>query len=235
MTAPFPGRDEYADTPTDRECLKLDIAEFPTECFDQPGAAGSCKWERGGEKTAELSWQIDEAAGGDGPVMRLGYQVRESDGEDGVTVNQEAPITYTEPNYGGRRPWFECPSCERRSRLLYLPPGLPLHERRFRCRECHDFGYESSRASGNITRTIRLRYNRVRGKLGAPPSHPNSMEPPFIPDRPKGMHQETYDELIDEMFRLEEEFNDEAMKQAFRMLGVSREELAERALADASE
>ena len=45
-------------------------------------------------------------------------------------------IVYTLPHLGGKRPWFLCPHCGRRVRMLY-------GGRYFLCRECHGLTYES--------------------------------------------------------------------------------------------
>jgi hypothetical protein len=39
------------------------------------------------------------------------------------------PLTYTPSNFGGRRPWFVCPSprCGRRVAILYLADWRRLH------------------------------------------------------------------------------------------------------------
>ncbi|WP_188880124.1 hypothetical protein [Halarchaeum nitratireducens] len=77
------------------------------------------------------------------------------------------------------------------------------------CRDCHDVAYTSSRASGNTDRTLRMRYNRIREKLGAGPAHPNSISA-GIPDRPKGMHEETYEGLVEELEQARKEWEQKA-------------------------
>jgi hypothetical protein len=63
--------------------------------------------------------------------------------------NCNIPLTYTIPNYGGIRWWFLCPVskdgvlCNRRPSRLYLP----LDEKYFGCRQCHDLTYMSCQDS----------------------------------------------------------------------------------------
>jgi hypothetical protein len=199
MGGVFSGRNEYAATPHDRDCLKLDVDEFSDILEPGTRKGGAYSWSTG----AEIYWETLEDA--EDEALQLTYEVGWGDGEK---QEKQYPIWIqrTECNFGGTRPWWSCPRCGERVGKLYLPPG----EYEFRCRHCHDFGYTSSRASGCDDRTLRLRYNRIRKKLGAEPCHPNSMEA-GIPDRPKGMHEETYYDLIREL----REANDEWLEKAF--------------------
>lgn len=55
-----------------------------------------------------------------------------------VRVRQDICLTYSSGLRGGKRPWFTCPTCQRRVGLLYHAPSLP-----FRCRTCCDLVYPS--------------------------------------------------------------------------------------------
>ena len=61
----------------------------------------------------------------------------------GPTLDHPVPMQTTTPYFGGRRWWFTCPSCRRRAKKLYLPPGSWY----FRCRTCHNLTYEACRES----------------------------------------------------------------------------------------
>jgi hypothetical protein len=86
--------------------------------------------------------------------MRLWYSV--ADGQE--YVNYRIPLSYTRPNYGGRRWWFSCPiskngiACNRRLSRLYLPRGGKY----FGCRQCHDLTYASCQDSHKDTVLTRL-------------------------------------------------------------------------------
>jgi len=190
------GRTPYATTPEDHECLKLDVNEFTDALNSDEETGGTISWGN-----TEISFAIlDEEP----EQLRLQYTTT----RDGETVehNYAIRVTRTECNFGGTRPWWQCPRCGDRVGILYWPPAA----RKFACRDCHDVAYSSSRASGNDDRTLRMRYNRVRKKLGAEPAHPESIEA-TIPDRPKGMHQETYEELLDELKSVREEWYQKAL------------------------
>ena len=88
------------------------------------------------------------------------------------------PLAYTATRFGGRRPWFVCPSCQARRRVLYFSG------RGFACRSCLDLRY-TSEIEDNVARAARRR-RRLLDKLGG--SEPGK---PF-PAKPKGMHWKTY-------------------------------------------
>ena len=90
-------------------------------------------------------------------------------------------------NFGGERPWFVCHrvTCGRRVAILYGPGKY------FLCRRCYDLRYESQRED-NKDRALR-RAQKIRQRLGG---SANMMEP--FPDRPKGMHHDTYMRLRSE-------------------------------------
>lgn len=63
------------------------------------------------------------------------------------TFAQHITLTPTRANIGeGRRWWFECPDCGRRSLKLYLPPRAS----HFKCRACHDLSYDSAQGAGSL-------------------------------------------------------------------------------------
>ena len=91
-----------------------------------------------------------------------------------------APLTPT--RFGGTRQWFLCPSCKARCRILY--GGV-----QFRCRRCQRLKYETQYepAFGRAaTRALKIR-DRLGSKGG--------LDEPF-PERPKGMHWNTYERLV---------------------------------------
>lgn len=194
------GRTGYATTPDDRDCLKLDVNEF-TEVLGEEGRySGTYSWERDGERSAQIGWRTNDETPEE---LTLEYTATINDEPREYTCHIR--IEHTECNFGGTRPWFQCPLCQDRVAKLYVVPGEPT----FACRGCQNFGYASSRASGCADRTLRMRYNRIRKKLGGEPCHPNSMEA-RTPNRPKGMHEETYEELVRELRMVKEEWRERA-------------------------
>jgi hypothetical protein len=86
-------------------------------------------------------------------------------------------LIYKPCNFGGARPWFQCPRCARQVAQLYMRAG------RFACRHCQRVAY-SSQAEDVLDRTWR-KQQRLEAKLGE------------YWRRPKGMRQRTYERLLD--------------------------------------
>jgi hypothetical protein len=106
-----------------------------------PGYRGTIRWSRNGEETSSIGVRC---VGRD--ALRLHYTVTPRTGEE-REHDYRVPLDYTECNFGGERPWFECPGsdCGERVGKLYSAPGADL----YLCRDCHDLGYESSQKSGD--------------------------------------------------------------------------------------
>jgi hypothetical protein len=114
-------------------------------------------------------------------------------------VWEPVDLTWTACNFGGERPWFVCPGagCGRRVVVLYGPGKY------FPCRHCYDLRYESQRKD-KMHRGLR-RAQKLREILGG---SANMMKP--FPEKPKGMHHETY-------WRLREEHDEAQMAQLVGM------------------
>lgn len=148
----------------------LDVNEFNSQDLLQVGVSGSWTWYRGSddekEERASISWEVVEHDGG--RALRLLYTVPESiSSSEKREVDYVVPLSFTECNYGGERPWFLCPEkdCGRRVAKLYKPPTGDL----FLCRECHDLTYQSSQRSGishyeNIIKPLK-RYQEAEEEL----------------------------------------------------------------------
>ena len=109
-------------------------------------------------------------------------------GEEKQDVRYTVPVTWTECNFGGKRPWFLCPGvvngyyCGRRVAKLYVGGKY------FLCRHCYDLTYTSrqeSRKYGSLRKA-----QEIRQRLGGSAN----MTLPF-PPKPKGMHWKTYERL----------------------------------------
>lgn len=112
--------------------------------------------------------------------LRLIYRTRPRGGE-WRDVDELIPFTSTATQFGGKRVWFACPSCQKRCRIIY--GGCY-----FRCRRCHGLRYESQYEDA-ISRAASQRH-KLRKRLG----YVGSLEDPF-PLKPKGMHWTTYEQL----------------------------------------
>ena len=103
-------------------------------------------------------------------------------------VENPVILTWTDCNYGGKRPWFICPgrdnsrSCGKRVAFLYSD-GC-----NFLCRHCYNLTYQC-RNESQSNRLMR-RARKIRERLGAS----NDLLKP-IWDKPKHMHWETFETL----------------------------------------
>jgi len=142
------GRISYSMKTTVDECRVIDVHELNSEGYIEPGHGGTSTWSKNGDEVASIGWRVtgDE----DRPRLRLKYAVTTRGGDE-HRVNYSVPIVYTECNFGGERPWFQCPGrrrdgCGERVGKLYKPPG----QLRFLCRHCYDLAYESSTRQGSF-------------------------------------------------------------------------------------
>jgi hypothetical protein len=103
--------------------------------------------------------------------------------------SQRVWLEWTPCHFGGKRPWFLCPGCERRVAKLCIATE-------FRCRHCLELAYESQHQS----RKHRSLYmaSKIRTKLGGSGS---LADPP--PPKPKHMHWRTYRRLCRKLERRE--------------------------------
>jgi hypothetical protein len=185
------------------------------EPVDYEGAVwqGTLHWSNvaTGEEKSSIGYIIERR--GDRCLVRLQYR-RTGRGEE-QKMDYRVPMTYTVPNFGGRRWWFICPlvvndrKCGRRIGKLHLPPGA----RYFGCRHCHDLTYESTRKNDRSDRIDR-RLWAIRRKLASR----GSVRDP-LPDKPKGMHWTTYSSLANEYLNLQELRNAAFIYEAVKIMG----------------
>lgn len=111
-------------------------------------------------------------------VLAHGYR-----GSAGMSTETPEPVwlEWTTCNYGGKRPWFLCPGCERRVAKLCIATE-------FRCRHCLDLAYESQQQS----RKNRSMYmaSKIRKRLCG---SGNLADP--TPPKPNRMHWRNYRRL----------------------------------------
>lgn len=108
---------------------RLDIRYLQRNNLLRPGRSFPLSWTRGGVEAGEI-W-VDVAWG----YLVLSYWV--TIGGESENVDEEIALDFTECTYGGERPWFLCPGCDRRVGILALA------EKYFRCRHCYDLKYTS--------------------------------------------------------------------------------------------
>jgi hypothetical protein len=179
-------------TTTD-ECHSIDVRYLHREGLLKLGRWSSLRWSRAERETGSIGGVVE---GTEQPErVILTYRHRSGPGNEWEDVHEPVSPDWTACNFGGQRPWFICPSagCGRRVAILYGPG------RYFLCRHCCDLVYESQREN-EMHRALR-KAQAIRERLGG---SANMMTP--FPERPKGMHHETY-------WRLREEHDEAEMKQ----------------------
>jgi hypothetical protein len=166
----------------------LDINRMHKAGLLDEGRHSGWQWSVEGERQA---W-IQTLGAWDG--LRLIYKARQA-GYDWEDFDYRVPVEWVPCTFGGKRPYFRCPAsrggvaCLRRVSKLY---GGTV----FACRHCHDLTYRSQ-SKDELGRLID-KTHRIRRKI-----NPDS-EPGFVP-RPKGMWHSTYERLMDEYDRAEED------------------------------
>ena len=118
---------------------------------------------------------------------------------DGNPVRQSVRLDRRACNFGGTRPWFGCPTCDRRVALLYMA------NRRFACRSCHNLVYKSQ-SEDDIDRASRKLF-KVEAKLGESRT------------RPKGMRQGTYRDITRRIRDCEQERRITMLNRCMKYLG----------------
>jgi hypothetical protein len=152
----------------------IDLARLNREWQVRPRRWSILTWSARGKETGSIRLTATDSG------IVLCYRARSRAGE-WRDILETVPLETTATNFGGRRRWFKCLSCERRCRILY---GGEL----FRCRKCHGLRYESQyEPSFGRAATRAL---KIREKLG----DDGGLDDPF-PPKPKGMHWRTYRRL----------------------------------------
>lgn len=181
----------YGGRPTADMSKRIDFAWMIRVGRAVPGsmAAGTLAWNIGGEPAGSISYTADmrnlHAA-----ELRLSY-TRDAGGDHPEHVNQTVRLTYTEPNYGGRRWWMICPYRGNRVGKLYMPNGGD----RFAGRQAWRLGYRSQRVAHHDRPFEKL--FRLQKKLGGEQGWEAGLP------RPKGMWQRTYERHMERYWKLD--------------------------------
>ncbi len=164
---------------TTEECRSLDVRRFNREGLLKPGCWFSWSWWRAEQKVASIGAFVHQ------DQVLLSYRYRSGPAGEWEEVKEPVSLKWTPCNFGGERPWFVCPgvACGRRVAVLYGPG------RYFLCRHCYDLRYESQREDKK-DRALR-RAQKIRQRLGG---SANMME--SFPEKPKGIHHDTYMKLF---------------------------------------
>ena len=134
-------------------------------------------WHQGERQTGAIKFTVWH----DRIVLHYQYQQH---GGEWEPVEEAVSLDWTPCHYGGQRPWFRCPHCQRRVGVL-CGAG-----KRFLCRHCHHLPYASQQQSYADRMAAQAR--KVRKRLGMGGS---LFEPLGLWHKPKGMHWRTFAKL----------------------------------------
>ena len=183
---------------TTGDALSLDVNILNRAGALKPGWSGGWNWTRGGEPAGNIHMVTGERD------VVLIYRTRTGDGP-WQSVEQPVTVSWSPCRYGGQRPFLICPGCGRSVMKVYIKLVA-------RCRSCHRLSYPSQRER-EMDRLLR-RANKVRTKLGGDPGMVSK-----FPDRPKGMHRNTYDRLRHTVFEAEMEADEAMLMHLGKVLG----------------
>ena len=165
--------------------LSLDATALRKMGAFTPTALASHEWT---DWRGEPSGSIQTYTHADLRALTLIYRTR-SRGETGETWEERRERVWLEATpcpFGGERLWLTCPRCGTRRRVLYCVDGW------FRCRDCHDLAYSSTREDAH-DRSLR-RTRELQGRLGS-----STADVFAIPEKPEGMHWETYSRIASQI------------------------------------
>ena len=193
------GSGRYGGRPTADSSLRIDLAwMFRTGRIKEAcDISGSLHWSCGGSPRGSIGYRALMSEPGQ---ERLALKYTRGTGEDAEQVLQSVYLSYTTPNFGGRRWWMICPYRGTRVGKLYLPPGGD----RFASRQAWNLGYQSQRIAKRDRPFDAL--FRLQRKLGCDQGWGNWIS------RPKGMHHRTFNRYLSDFEYLDDLCSVEMMK-----------------------
>lgn len=173
--------------PVAEEALRIDIAWMVRAGRAVPGAtvSGNLGWTCGGEPAGNVSYTCD-MFDPDNATLELRFTVTRRSTGEAKDYRQRVRLSYTVPNYGGKRWWMHCPATGERVGKLFCPAGAEL----FASRKAYRIGYRSQRVTKRDAVFERL--FKLQKRLGCEQGWGNWIT------RPKGMHHRTFERLADE-------------------------------------
>ena len=168
-------------------CRTLDINRMIETGAIKNGRSQSGTWvwtdSETGEQKASIgyhsyAWDLNEA------YLRVHYTLTDS----GKAMDYNIPLIATKAHFGGVRFWFKCPVTGRRASKLFLPSGATF----FACRQAYRLKY-ASQSQSYEDRVINKKWKIVRKTGGY-----------NYPVKPKGMHEKTFERILDRFWAQEE-------------------------------
>lgn len=165
---------------------RLEIQSLHKASYTTDGYTGQWGWR----KDDEVQSSIDIITRSQKLILR--YEA------NNTHFDYVVPLETTPCHYGGVRYWFNCPNCFKRVATLFLGNNLL-----FQCRTCQNLNYASQQQ--NKLDSTRLVMYRLRNRLDW--EYDNAWMQESNKIRPKGMHQTTFNRLVERHDQLEAKAN----------------------------
>lgn len=183
-------------------CRTLNINRMVETGAIKQGTSQSGTWAWTNSETGEQKASIgyhSHAWDLNGAYLRVHYTLTDS----GKAMDYNIPLIATKAHFGGVRFWFKCPVTGRKATKLFLPYGATF----FACRQAYRLKY-ASQSQSYEDRVINKKWKIVQKTGGYD-----------YPIRPKGMHEKTFERILDK-FWAQEELCDNLLIQRFGKLGL---------------
>ncbi len=169
--------------PLANEALTIDFAWMIRKGLAAPGKSitGSLNWTCRGEPSGNIGYECDMRVD-DAAILTLRFDTTRRWSGDKKSHVQTVLLTFTRPNFGGKRWWMQCPFTAERVGKLYCPAGAE----KFGSRKAYGIGYYSQRI-GEHDKPFEALF-ALQKRLGCE----QGWEHPIR--RPKGMWRNTYAE-----------------------------------------
>jgi hypothetical protein len=176
------------------DCRSINVNRWSKEGLLAEGNNSRWIWK---DYQGAVKASIDVLALDDG--LELSYTINPRR-EHPKNICYRVPIVSTKCNFGGKRPWFMCPRCNRRVGKLFLK------NEHFLCRHCNDLTYACRNESEafRLLRKVQRTNDRLLG-----PAPPNEL----LGSRPKGMHWKTYHKIAHRIKLLDRQALDAAVRE----------------------
>ena len=178
---------------------RIDIRFMRKQGYLKPFTRGTLAWNRSGKPSGNINFVAYPE------YLLLDFRFRQSGDTEWQPVQQKIRYDYTPCHYGNSRRWFLCPNCHRRVAIL-ASDGLY-----FLCRHCYDLTY----CSQNDGIVDRLRDKR--DKLGKRIFE--NFNGDYGSIKKKGMHQKTFDCLLQQYRQLDNQYNQTFESELLRLAG----------------
>jgi len=154
----------------------IDVRKWQRGGFLTPGNWFSTQWSQYGQNTANISVRAEINK------VILSYRVREPRSE-WKDITEPITLEHTPCYFGGSRPWFLCPNCNKRVAILYGRQEL------FLCRHCSHLNYTCTREHGADRMARKI--HKLNDRHGWPPGVFNGAG-----EKPLWMRWPTYKKIL---------------------------------------